>query len=70
MSTLIGPHRAETAKIDMDTALGITHFKENLRINATLYFEEKSGKFLEKKVCLCSVFRRLSNFVEQFYSCY
>jgi len=45
-----GPHRAETAKIDMDTTSGITQFQENLRINATLYYEEKTGKFLEKKV--------------------
>ncbi len=50
MTDLLGPHKAETSKVEMNTASGICSFQENLQISATIYYDTKEEKYVEKKV--------------------
>ena len=46
----LGPHKAETSKVEMNTASGICTFQEKLQISATIYYDTKEEKYVEKKV--------------------
>lgn len=46
----LGPHKAETSKVEMNTATGVCTFQEKLQISATIYYDTKEEKYVEKKV--------------------
>jgi len=47
---ILGNHKNETRKVDMDTSTGTATFMEKLTLLSTLYYDTNKKKYQEKKV--------------------